>query len=276
MSGDDEFTRDPLVRAAGEVIRAHREAAGLSRIELAQTLGCTPQWIEALEAGRKPLSEPTADDLDTFFKTPGRLFWTLWTEIKKEGKHRAQLPGFEGFVEQEASAVSIDCFAPQAIPGLLQTEAYARAVMDTNKPADQREVLVKERMDRQGILGRPMPPRAWFVIEEAVLHRPVGGSQVMREQLKRLLDLASAIQNIQVRILPLASVTWASLDGSFIILGFADSSQTAYFESPDRGSLINIPPRVTAAAVRFSLVMGEALPASASRKLIHKALEDYS
>jgi transcriptional regulator with XRE-family HTH domain len=275
MSGDEEFTRDPLVRATGEVIRAHREAAGLSRPELAQALGCTPQWIEALEAGRKPLSEPTADDFDTFFKTPGRLFGKLASEIKKEGKHRAQLPGFDGYLEREAEASAIDSFESQLVPGLLQTEEYTRGLLDSGQPIADPIAMIAQRKDRQIIFDRENPPRAWFVLDESVLHRPFGGRKAMRDQLSHLIEVASA-PNIQVRVLPYTSATWAAIDGSFVLLGMPDGTQVAYFETPDVGNLVSTPSRVAAAALRFSLVMGEALPASASRKMIEQVREDYT
>jgi DNA-binding XRE family transcriptional regulator len=271
-----DFTRDPLLRAFGTVLHSHREAAGLSRPQLAEALGCTPQWIEAIESGKKPASEATAIDCDTYFKTPACTFQTIWGEIKKAGKHLALPPGFDGFVRSEARAVSMDCFEAQVIPGLLQSESYARALMNAGQPVEELDALVAQRIERQSIHDRDKPPRMWFVIDESALHRPVGGSQVMCEQLQHVLDTVARFPNIQVRILPYESVTWAGLDGSFTVLGFADGSEVAYHESPGAGQLIDDPGRVARTAVRFGLVMGEALPVSASLAMIKKALKEYT
>ncbi|OLT12714.1 hypothetical protein BJF79_21690 [Actinomadura sp. CNU-125] len=271
-----DFTRDPLLRAFGTLLRSYRENASLSRPQFAEALGCTPQWIEAIESGKKPPSEATAIDCDTYFQTPARTFWTLWKEIKQAGKHLALPPGFDGFVQREADAVSMDCFEAQVLPGLLQTAGYARALMNAGQPADELDALVAKRTERQSIHERDKPPRMWFVIDESALHRPVGGPQVMREQLQHVLDMVARFPNIQVRVLPYESVTWAGLDGSFTVLGFAAGSEVAYHESPGAGQVIDSPDRVSSTAVRFGLVMGEALPVSASLAMITKALKEYT
>jgi transcriptional regulator with XRE-family HTH domain len=95
-----DLTRDPLIRAFGAVLRIYRESAGLSRAALGEALGCTPQWLEKLETAQKPPSRATAEDLDTFFKTPG-LFFEMWREIKKAGRRLAPPPGFEKYAELE-------------------------------------------------------------------------------------------------------------------------------------------------------------------------------
>ncbi|POM22949.1 hypothetical protein BTM25_51550 [Actinomadura rubteroloni] len=274
MPSEDELTRDPLVRAVARLLRVYREDRGISRAELAAALGCTAQWIESLEAARKPLSEATADDLDTFFKTPARTFWTLWKEIKEAGKHLLTPPGFPAFVQREAQAVGMDCFEAHVIPGLLQTKAYARAVLDTGRPVSEIQALVEQRMERQGALVRPLPLRAWFVLDEATLRRQVGSSAIMREQLEHLLSVTEK-PNIQVRIVPSKSFTWAGTDGSFIMLELPKGQRLAYLEARHVASLTDDPIIVADTVVRFTLVSGEALPIGASRNVIEKALEGY-
>ncbi|MFI0405149.1 helix-turn-helix domain-containing protein [Actinomadura sp. 3N508] len=267
-------TRDPLIRTFGVVLRGYREAAGLSRPQLADALGCTAAWIEKMETGTKP-SIPAAIDLDTYFKIPTKTFQNIAEDIERMGKHLAFPPGFAGFVEQEAKATSIYGFEAQVIPGLLQREAYARAIMDAGQPQDELDGLVEARIGRQAILETARPPRAWFVIDESVLLRPAGGKDAMREQLSYLLKVMTESPNTQVRVLPFESITWAGLDGSFEILELPDGHKAAYLEYPGSGVLTHEPSRVEATSVRFQLVMGEALPASASLKLVKRALEDY-
>lgn len=267
-------TRDPLIRTFGLVLRGYREAAGLSRPQLADALGCTYAWIEKMETGTKP-SIASAIDLDTYFRIPTKPFEDMAKQIERMGKRLAFPPGFPEFVAHEAKATSIYGFEAQVVPGILQTEAYARAIMDAGQRQDELDDLVAARMSRQAILRKPKPPRAWFVIDESVLRRPAGGREAMREQLGYLAHVMSESPNIQVRILPFESVTWAGLDGSFEILELQDGHKAAYLEYPGSGLLTYDPSRVEATSVRFHLVMGEALPASASLKLIMRSLEDH-
>lgn len=199
MTQESCFTRDPLLRTFGAVLRSHREGAGLSRPHLAEALGCGAGWIEKLETAQKPPSEATADDLDVFFETPSRLFWVLWREIKRGGKHLAAPAGCAKFVHFEAKAVAIYAFEARAVPGLLQTPGYARAVMSTGRPRETVDEHVSARMKRQEILVRDNGPRTWFVLDEAVPRRPFGGRDVMSEQITRLIELATSHPRLELR-----------------------------------------------------------------------------
>nr|WP_242883547.1 helix-turn-helix transcriptional regulator [Actinomadura litoris] len=267
-------TRDPLIRTFGMVLRGYREAAGLSRPQLAEALGCTYAWIEKMETGTKP-SIASAIDLDTYFKIPTKPFQHMAEEIEQMGKRPAFPPGFSEFVVQEANAVSIYGFESQVMPGLLQRECYARSIMDAGQGPEELDGLVAARMGRQTILKRGKPPRMWFVIDESALQRPAGGRLAFREQLTYLAHVMANVPNVQARILPFDSITWAGLDGSFKILELRDGRKTAYLESSVSGQLIYEPDKIEAVTARFHLVMGEALPVGASLKLVKKALEDY-
>ncbi|WP_242902690.1 helix-turn-helix domain-containing protein [Actinomadura terrae] len=270
------YTRDPLLRTFGVVLRAYREAAGASRPQLAQALGCQPGWIEKLETAQKPCSEATADDLDVYFQTPKRLFWKMWFEIKREGKHVAAPPGFSRYAEIEAKAVAGRFFEAQVVPGLLQTPAYARAVLNSGLAPEMLEERVASRMGRQEILARDDAPRMWFVLDEAVLRRCVGGPRVMAEQLTRLIDLSTSNHKIEVRILPFSSVTYAGLDGTFSVLSLPDRDDVAYHEGPEISQVTSVGATVAEYTVRFDLVMGESLRNEDSLKMIREILEGYA
>ncbi|WP_169806796.1 helix-turn-helix domain-containing protein [Actinomadura macra] len=236
----DGYTRDPVLRAFGVVLRSYREQAGVSRPQLAQALGCQPGWIEKLETAQKPCSEATADDLDVYFETPKRMFWSMWLEIKREGKHLAAPPGFSRYAEIEAKSIAIRSFEAQVVPGILQTPGYARAVMSSALTLDSLDERVASRMKRQEILKRADAPRMWFVLDEAVLRRCVGGPEVMVEQLKWLVEIATSNFRVEIRMLPFSSITYASLDGAFKILTLPGGADLAYHEgsggkSGDRG-----------------------------------------
>lgn len=269
----DEQTPDSLQTFFGSELRKRREDANLSGGELAKALGCTPQWISQVERGRKPPSKQHALDLDTFFKADG-IFFRMWKGIRRELLRRVVLPGFPAYVEREAEATDLRFFAAQIIPGLFQIERYARIVMNAGQPPASLDEQVAVRMERQEILRRDNPPQIRVVLDESVLHRPVGGRETMHEQLTWLLEL-DELPHVEVRVLPYHAVTHAGLEGSFIKLGFTDCSEAVYVEGPEISHLTDDPNVLSKCGLRWDRVMGEALPRPESRALILRALEGY-
>jgi transcriptional regulator with XRE-family HTH domain len=133
---------------------------------------------------------------------------------------------FQGsYVALEDDAARIDEWSPQVIPGLLQTDEYAREVIRAGRPGDEASVQrrVMARMTRKALLGRtdPPAPELTAILDEAALRRPIGGRDVMRAQLHALLD-AGRRPNVTIRVLPFDVGTHAGLDGPFIVLGFPE------------------------------------------------------
>ncbi|MGI8332836.1 helix-turn-helix domain-containing protein [Actinomadura scrupuli] len=227
--------RDPdpgsLIGHFGSELRRRRTMADLSMAQLAAALGCSPQWIGTMEQGDKPPSEAFSADLDTYFKTDG-AFHHLWKSIKRAGRNGVLLPGFPRYVELEADAVFIRSFEVQLVPGLLQIEAYARALMNAAEPAATLEERVAGRMERQVILRQDVPPHPLFVLDESVLHRPIGGPKVMHEQLGKILEFATSTR-VQIRVLPYSTVSYAAMDGAFTMLGFERDPDLVYVEGPN-------------------------------------------
>ncbi|MQY04220.1 helix-turn-helix domain-containing protein [Actinomadura macrotermitis] len=267
--------RDPLIRVFSTVLRAYREHARLTRPQLAEALGCTYQWIEKLETGTKP-SVDTAIDLDTFFQLSGKPFAEMAREIERIGKKSVPVPGFPEFLMLEERALSMQSFDAQVIPGLLQTEEYARGVIGAGQMRSNLDEMVMKRLKRQLILGGEKPPRLGFVIDESALHRPIGGPKVMQDQLLHLEELVTGFPNVQIRMLPFERVIWAALDGSFKVMSFADGPQIAYVEGPGCSQLIREPDAANESAVRFDLVLGEALSIGESLGMIRRSREGYS
>jgi transcriptional regulator with XRE-family HTH domain len=266
--GPGDFTRDPLIRAFGAVLRAYREAAELSRTQLGDALGCTGQWISMVEHAEKPPSEAFAIDLDTYFKTPVDTFRRMWEEIKRAGRHRVLPPGFEAFLKLESEATSMRKFNALVITGLLQIEPYARDVLRSGQKLDALEQLVTSRMERQTILERDDPPRLWLLIDETVLHRNIGGEAIMRDQMRRLMIVAEQ-PHITVQVIPKRVGSYPGLEGSFTILSFDGAPDAAYMEGAGgHGILVEKSAEVEALAVRFDLIRAAALPEAESLKLI--------
>ncbi|MEO3786116.1 helix-turn-helix transcriptional regulator [Actinocorallia sp. B10E7] len=260
-----DLARDPLIRAFGAVVRAYREAAGLSRAKLAEALGCSPQWIEKIETGARPPSEATSIDLDTYFKTPG-AFHAMWRELKRAGK-TVDFPGFPGFVALEAKASTMHIFENMVITGLFQTPEYAYEILKPGRRPDVIEDLVATRLERQRILERESPPEIVLILDETALHRPIGDQQLRKNQFYHLAELADA-PNITVQIIPSSTGSYAGLPGAFTLMEFDSMPSAVYIEKHTDGEIIGQTERVRSYALQFSLIRGAAMSAPESMKLL--------
>ena len=275
----DQHDPDALRVHFGQELRRMRMRAKLSQNQLAAALGCTPQWICQLEKADKTVSEQTAVDLDTYFKTDGwdqddGHFHRLYQTIRRAGRHRVLRPSFEDYRNHEAQAIGIRCVAAQLVPGLLQVEGYARGIMDQNEPVETLDARVAVRMERQKIFNRPVPPEAMFVLDESALRRPVGGSKLMVEQIDHLVDMARR-PNVQVLVMPFMRVTPLALGGGFILLSFPRDPDLMYTETGHVSQLIENKDVLFKSGVHFNLVMGEALSQAESVEFMLRAREGY-
>lgn len=176
----------------------------------------------------------------------------------------------------EAEAVSIETFEIQVVPGLFQTEAYARAVFDPAWPpmtTEQVEQRLSGRLDRQRILTRDRPPLLWTILDESVLRRAVGGREVMAEQLDHLIELA-ARPNIKLQVLTYGHAFRAPLDGSFVLLGLANRERLIYVEGLGRGQIMPGPEDVEKGTRALDAIRCEALSATDSVALIARLREE--
>ncbi|TMR42114.1 helix-turn-helix domain-containing protein [Actinomadura geliboluensis] len=253
----------------GSELRRKREDAGLTGKQLADALGCTPQWISTMESGRK-VSEQSALDLDTYFKTGGH-FHRLWKLVNDVELKTTLPPGFNEYAEQEMNASSLRAFSGSLINGLFQTEEYARAVMG-RMMGDRVTELVAKRMARQTILTRDNPPLVWLTIDEAILHRVIGSPEIMRGQLEALLATSERPGTV-LEVMPFHCGYHAGLGGEFTILGFPDGSSAAYTESAGVGTLIQKPDQVADFVVRWDSLRGYALSIPESRAAVKAAME---
>lgn len=158
------------------------------------------------------------------------------------------------------------------MPGLLQTEAYARALLEACWSNDV-EQRVAARISRQSILEHPTQPLLWAVMDESVLRRPIGGRAVMNAQLKRLAELAIS-RRIVLQVLPYDVGAHACTDGAMTILSFSEGPDVVYVEGPGSGQLINQPEDVEQCHLRYDLARAAALSPQASVQMIHTILEE--
>jgi transcriptional regulator with XRE-family HTH domain len=249
----------------GAELRRRRIAAGMSQDELGRAINFSAALVGRVEtAGRMP-SQDFADRCDEVVHTDG--FFGRFRELVK----REAFPSWFGpFVGYEEKATKICNWDNRIVPGLLQTEEYARAVMRAGRPREAPEIIERDvaaRMDRQAILARENPPLLWCVLDEAVLRRPVGGAETMREQLKRLVEVADSA-NVVVQVLPFAVTEHPGADGSLTILEFASEPPIAYVEGWRNERLVESAADVADAIMTFDLIRAAALSRGASLDMI--------
>jgi transcriptional regulator with XRE-family HTH domain len=223
----------PTVRRmlVGAQLRRLRTDMGLSREEAAEAIRASEWKIHRLENGQVGFKERDIIDLLRLYGVtdPDEVaaFVTLAREANTPGwwQHYGDLlpQWFRTYVDLESAATLIRTYEGQFIPGLLQTDDYMRAIIHGAHLESSEEVgrRVRLRMARQTLLTREHPPRLWAVVDEAALRRPVGGREVMRGQLERLID-ATKLPNVTLQILPFAGGAHPAMVGAFSILRFAD------------------------------------------------------
>lgn len=251
----------------GWELRRQREAHGLKQGQLGEIIFCTGSLIGQIETTKKVPTRDFSERVDAALGTDG-LFSRLIGLVL-----RSQLPTwFQPYAEMEAKAAYISTYQAQVVYGLLQTEEYARAVLATGAP-DDLEGLVTARMERQRILEREQPPLVWVVLDEAVLHRPIGGIGVMRRQLAHLLEFTGH-RWLHVQVLPNRAGEHASLAGSFNFLRFEDDPDVVYTEDVISGHMTANSETVKEAALRYARVQAAALSVEDSAELIARLMED--
>ncbi len=256
----------------GARVRRLRTAAGLTQAELGHRTHVVSTRITQIEraSGAKPTLE-LARALDAALGADDLLV-ELWPYVYREA-----FPDWSRrFMEYAERAVAVHEYAAHVVPGLLQTEDYARAVLKVGRTLGSKEQLeerVALRMGRQERIGAPDRPELWVVLDEAVLRRPVGGRPVMREQLARLLGTATA-RHITVQVLPFDQGEHAVMGGSLTLLTMPDGAEVAYTEGAHYGQLIEDPDEVRSFALTYDRLRAAALPPLMSLDMIRSVMED--
>jgi transcriptional regulator with XRE-family HTH domain len=238
MARHSNLEQNPTLRArrlAVELMR-RREASGLSREEAARRLEWSTSTIFRIETGRsRPQPGNVRVLLDLYGVTGSERdgLIQLAREARQPGwwhSFRDVLPNpYEVYIGLEGGAASIRNFEPVVVPGLLQTEDYARAMFKGGPrelERDEIERRVEVRLARQQILTRDDRPRLWAVIDEAVIHRLVGDPAVMRAQLGHLIDTAEQGRTT-VQVVPYRAGAHAGTTGPFVILDFPEPTDPA-------------------------------------------------
>jgi DNA-binding XRE family transcriptional regulator len=240
----------------GTQLRRLRTEAGLTREEAGEAIRASEWKIHRLENGQVGFKERDIIDLLRLYGVTDPAEVAELVALARE----ANTPGwwqhygdvlptwFRTYVDLESAATLIRTYEGQFIPGLLQTDDYMRAVVQGAHLEESSEELgrrVRLRLARQTLLTREHPPRLWAVIDEAAMRRPVGGPEVMRGQLERLIE-ATKLPNVTLQVLPFGAGAHPAMVGSFSVLRFPDDElpDVVYLEHLTSALYLNRPEEV--------------------------------
>lgn len=249
-----------MLIAFGKAFRRHRTATGLSQERLAGRLAVTTQYVSLVELGRTRCTIEFATSADEALETSGEL-QALWKDLVMD----AAYPTWFDWPTIESDAVELTEYSLTVAPGLLQTPAYANAILHGDKEA------VDARIKRQEILRKSTPPALTVLLDEAVLHREVGDKEVMREQLEYLIGVAG--RNITIQVVPSCGEHGGN-SGPFVVATLEDRSEVVYVESAYRGLTLSEPEALAAVANTLRELRSLALPMAASIELIRRTVDE--
>lgn len=258
-----------------------REGAGVAPEDAARQLGWSRFKVRNIETAKvrpKPADINEICDLYGVDSTKRAGLLQLAREARQRGWWAAYGDVFSGsYVGLEDDAAKIRSWQPQLIPGLLQTEDYAREVINTSRGGDDESVnrRVQARMARRTLLSRPNPPALHAVLDEAVLRRQIGGPDVLRDQLAYLKSVGRR-DNITIQVLPFDSGTHPGLESSFVVLSFTEPADPdmAFIETKGGDIYVEAKEQVTRIKVDHEQLTNQALPEEESAALIAAIMKE--
>ncbi|WP_405016593.1 helix-turn-helix transcriptional regulator [Kitasatospora sp. NBC_00070] len=258
----------------GNEVRQWRTRAKLSQERLGDLIGYTGSLVGQVETGKRRATLEFAQEVDRHLEADG-LFVRLWPHLGA----RRQFPDyFESYAKLEPIASEIRDYGGPFIPGLGQTDRYARHLFLTaNRFTSDEEIeeKVSARIERQAILLGPTCPMLWWLVDEDALRRPMGGHGVMAEQLRHLSSLIRS-RTAVVQVIPVKHGSHSLLGGAMALMSFHDSRpDVLYTEGPHSGLMQDDPDTVRKHAVSYDLARATALTSEASLSLIEQVAEEH-
>jgi transcriptional regulator with XRE-family HTH domain len=285
-SRDSRAARPSARLVLGARLRRLREAAGVSCEDAGRAIRGSGSKISRLELGRTRIKSRDAADLLTRYGVTDEAERATLLALAEHAnaaswwqEYADVVPAWlEQYLELERAAGLIRTYQVQVIPGLLQTEDYCRAIVRSARPDapdDEIERRVELRMARQQILHRDDPVRLWAVIDEASLLRPVGGTAVMRAQLRYLIE-AARLPNVNIQILPLSAGAHAAEGGCLALLRFSEAElpDVVYLEQLFTAIYLNKPADTAPYWDVLNRLVAEAEPPAAAAAALDRILRD--
>ncbi len=269
----------------GAQLRRLREARRITLEEAGYVIRASGSKMSRLETGRVGFKSRDIADLLTLYGVTDVQEREALLELARQASamgwwhdYADVMPTwFEPYVGLEEAASSIRCYEMQCIPDLLQTADYARAIAMLGHPArsaDEIERRVSLRVARQAVITRASPAHLWMVLDEAALRRPVGGPEIMRSQLRHLMDMAHR-PNVSLQVAPLTAAGHAAAGGAFTVLRFSepDLPDVVYLEQLTSALYLDKRDTVDHYMAVLERLCVEALPADGSLKMISDLLD---
>ncbi len=279
MSSQESAPEGTPRQVFGAMLKFYRSKAGLTQDQLATLAHVSGKLISAYENGWRVPTRPTTADIDSVAElgTHGALI-ALWDQFEHGMNYQAYPDWFQDWPEREAAATTLRGYESSVVPGLLQTDMYARALLGTRIGATEHEIdeQVAARLKRQEILTRSQPPTLWVILDEFVLRRPVGGRPVMLEQVSRLVD-AAQLPNVVIEVIPVTVGAHEGLNGGgFAVADFKSEPSVAYQETAIQGQVVQDSEQVSTLITKWTTLGTEALPRRASLALLEEAAKSWT
>lgn len=266
---------DPTASPAhffGAEVRREREARKMPQPALGKFVPCDGSQISRVEGGEWPSDDKFARGCDKAF--PERNGW--FTRFYEGSPLWADLPAwFIGFAVQESRASVIRWYEPLLVPGLLQTERYARAILGWKPDSADAATNLAGRLERQRILDHDHAPELGILLAESVLYREVGDAQTMADQCAHLAAMAER-PTVTIQVVPDTARAYGGLGGGFAIATEGTTDVAAYLESSVHGVTVTDASMITRACRVYAALGADALSWTATLDLIHKAVERWN
>jgi transcriptional regulator with XRE-family HTH domain len=257
----------------GRELRRLRKQAGQTQEQLGKAVSISYGSVSAFErAVLRPKLEHV-ERMDAALSSDGALV-RMWNVASKGNGLAAWFRGLAALLQQ---ASELREYNPMLVPGLMQTPDYARTILRAGQPADSDadiEAQVHARVARQAVIESDRAPLLIEVLDEAVLRRPIGGRDVMKRQLERLIEL-STMPRVAIHVIPLDTEQHPGLSEAFSLFRVPERSDTVYIETRLAATAIDEPSEVAAYVSHFGDLRGAALPLSASQHLIERIRGEF-
>jgi transcriptional regulator with XRE-family HTH domain len=262
-----------------------RDGSGLTRDDVSERTGIDPATLYRIEAAKAKPQLRTLRALADLYGVPDAERAEL-QELTRQSDDQTWLQQFAdlpqpyaAYIAFESEAKSLINYESLLVPGLLQTEDYARAALQRGQSTASKEViqrLLDARMNRQSVLERDVPLRLWAIVDEAVLHRPIGGREVMAAQLDRMAEIATNIPSVTIQVVPYDVGAHPGMSGAFAVLGFDDpaASDLVYMESRAGGLVLESEPDLVRFRTIFEDLRALGLPPEDSVAFIRERARD--
>ncbi len=265
---DDEWGIAVLA-TVGRQLKLRREAAGLRAAEFGAAIGYGEDLVYKVEGGKRIPRQEYLDRSDEVLDAGG-LLSAAWEDVKKVRYPKK----VRELGKLEAKAAEIGIYECNSVHGLLQTREHARALMEAAQPpysSDDVERMVAARLARQAVLDRDPAPSIHFVLEEAPLRRPVGGTMVRQRQLERLLEVGR-LNHVTLQVMPTDTDAHPGVDGKIELLKFPDGTAVGRSDGAFNGRPIAEPRDLRILELRYGTIRAQALPPRESLAFIEQLL----